>query len=64
MGSAPQPLGAVATREPSAADLDETVGMVAHAFSTPLPVVWEMTVRELAGWGHLALKRYMAFGRK
>ena len=58
---APSPVaGAVAVRIgwcaaslPAPEDLRRTVGIVAHAFSTP-PVVWRMELRELADWGALA----------
>ena len=30
------------------------VGLVAHVFSTPLPDVWDMDLRDLSEWAHEA----------
>ena len=43
------PIGSLAEATlPPPEDLRRSVGIVAHTFSTPLPAVWRMTLRELA----------------
>lgn len=43
-------VGAIAAALPSPAALRQRVGLVAHVFATPIPVVWGFGLRELFEW--------------
>ena len=48
-------VGAIAAALPSPAALRQRVGLVAHVFSTPIPVVWGFGLRELFEWSDEAV---------
>lgn len=54
VGAVAVPIGRCAASLPAPPDLRRAVGIVAHAFSTPLGSVWEMLLRDLAEWADLA----------
>ena len=54
VGAVAAPIGRWADLLPAPSDLRRAVGIVAHAFSTPLGDVWEMPLRDLFEWADLA----------
>lgn len=50
MGAALRRIGACAASLPSETDLRLAVGLVAHAYSTPLGEVLALPLRELLAW--------------